>query len=307
MLARFVLASLLLEVAGYASIGTWLYGSRGWAPGALLALAVALALAARLLVVLLSSMLAWVYRSPREPARRLGLAGIARLVLGEWRVMLADNWLYLPFERFVVRRDSWEPSPRVPVMLVHGYMSNRGYFGALVRWLEARGGGPVFTPNFPVLFTDIGEFASRLHARIEQVAASTGQARVVLVCHSMGGLAAREYLRLHGTGRIERLVTIASPHHGTALANFGLGANARQMCQGCEFFAALERSEGEAGPGVETLSIYTVHDNLVAPQETSRLPWATNVALSGMGHVGILAAPALFAALEKALPAEASR
>ena len=38
-------------------------------------------------------------------------------------------------------------------------------------------------------------------------------------------------------------------------------------------------------------SIWSAHDNLVAPQETSRLEGAKNIALAGLGHVAILFAP----------------
>ena len=33
---------------------------------------------------------------------------------------------------------------------------------------------------------------------------------------------------------------------------------------------------------------HSPHDNLVAPQETSVLPWAKNIAIPGRGHVDIL-------------------
>ena len=38
-----------------------------------------------------------------------------------------------------------------------------------------------------------------------------------------------------------------------------------------------------------------VHDNLVSPQDTSRLAWARNLAVAGVGHVSIIATPATFA------------
>ena len=42
---------------------------------------------------------------------------------------------------------------------------------------------------------------------------------VNLICHSMGGLAAREYLRLAGSDSVDKLITIGTPHLGTGLAN----------------------------------------------------------------------------------------
>jgi hypothetical protein len=91
-------------------------------------------------------------------------------------------------------------------------------------------------------------------------------------------------------GRIAGLITIASPHHGTALARAGLGANARQMQRGSAWIGTLASDESAPWPCAVT-SIWSVHDNLVAPQETSRLQGAKNIALAGHGHVAILFAP----------------
>ena len=301
MLAHVVRLSLALELAAYAALGAWLHVTRDWPVAALVPLAIAAALAARFGLVCLSSTLAWFNRSPRPPESRIGLAGVPRYLLGEYRALLADNLFYLPW-KFALRPDPpVQPSAGVPIVLVHGYFSNRGYFRYLARGLEAQGRGPVFAPNFPVVLSSIEEFAAKLHREIERIATGCAQERVILICHSMGGLAAREYLRSHGNRRLARLITIASPHHGTALAAIGLGANARQMCRGCEFLAGLEAFEALGTARVNTVSIYSLHDNLVAPQETSRLTWASNVALFGMGHLQIIDAPATFAVLREEL------
>jgi triacylglycerol esterase/lipase EstA (alpha/beta hydrolase family) len=43
----------------------------------------------------------------------------------------------------------------------------------------------------------------------------TGAAQVALVCHSMGGLVARAYLRAYGDEAVACVVTLGSPHRGT--------------------------------------------------------------------------------------------
>lgn len=292
MLTSFVRISLLAELAAYVAAGAWLHARLGWGAAEAAAAAILFALGLRFALVLFTSALGWLCRSPRAPAHRLGLPGTVRLVLGEYLAMLADNFYYLPFENLAVRADPVpSPASRAPVILVHGYLSNRGYFRAMVRHLEAHGIAPVFVPDFPSFLSTIEAFTARLHVEIERIAAGTGQPKVILICHSMGGLAARDYLRRHGSSRIARLVTIASPHHGSVVARLGLGEHARQMERGSGFLTALAEAERSSPPQVAATSIYSAHDNLVVPQETSRLGWARNVAVAGVGHVDILRSP----------------
>jgi pimeloyl-ACP methyl ester carboxylesterase len=255
----------------------------------LAACAIGFALAIRLALVTGTSFIAWFTGSPRPAEHRIGPAGTLRLVLGEWRAMLADNFLYLPFEAIALRADAKAtPSANLPVILVHGYFSNRGMLRAVVRALDAAGIQPVFTLNFRGIFTPIDALALQLEEVVERVLAGTGQARAILVCHSMGGLIARAWMARGGAARVAKLITVASPHHGTALAKLGLGANVAQMQRGSAFLEDLRRREGDQGPGIAATSIYSPHDNLVAPHDTSRLPWAKNVALPGLGHIDIL-------------------
>jgi len=302
MLARLAQVLLVMELVAYAAFGAWIYTPGGWTAGLLVLLAIGSALGARFALVCLTGLLGWLWRSPRAPEERIGLRGVPRYLAGEYRALLADNLLYLPFERWVLRPDPpLSRSPRVPVVLVHGYLSNRGYFRPLVRALEATGDGPVFAPTFPVVLSSIEAFAEELRAAVERIAIGCGHGKVILVCHSMGGLAAREYMRVHGAGRVAKLVTIASPHHGTALASLGLGLNARQMRRDSHFLRRLEQSEAASPPGIDAVSIYSPHDNLVSPQHTSRLPWARTVAVPGVGHVQIIASPRTFSLLRAEL------
>jgi len=213
------------------------------------------------------------------------------------------NFRCLPLWSLARRTEPLPPSgPQVAVVLVHGYLSNRGYFAPMVRWLEARGVARIIVPNYRSVFSDIESSANELHAAIERLAAG-GVQQVVLVCHSMGGLLARRYLQEHGEARVARLVTIASPHHGTVLSRLGVGGHARQMRQGSDFLRALDAAEAARAPQVPATSIYSVHDNLVTPQDTSRLDWARNVALAGVGHVGIIAHEPVYALVMEELRA----
>ena len=129
-----------------------------------------------------------------------------------------------------------EPGPAspIPIILVHGYFANRGYFAGLVRRLESRGVAPIFTPNLASSFATIERYAEELGAAIERIAGA-GDAQAIVIAHSMGGLGARAYLCAHGARRVRKLITIASPHHGTVHARFGVGDSARVVASCCRF------------------------------------------------------------------------
>jgi pimeloyl-ACP methyl ester carboxylesterase len=293
MLARIALLEQVLELGLYAVIGSWLAARLGFGiPGVVLFMGTCL-LAARFMLVGSTFTIAWLHRSPRAAEHHLGATATVAMVLREWRAVVALNFVLLPWERFVLRADPPAlPAAKPAIVMVHGYLANRGCFRTLVRNLEAGGAGPIFTPNLCSWLAPIERFEAELAASIEAISASTGR-KVVLVAHSMGGLGCRAYLARHGDAHVERVITIASPHHGTALASFGFGENARQMRRHSGFLRALAHAEGGHGPGVPFTSIYSTHDNLVAPQETSLLPWGRNVALGGVGHVDVLGSPAL--------------
>ena len=301
MLSRRARIAQLIELCLYAGIGAWLVRSGAWSAAQALAFVVAGFLGVRLFLLVAMFAIAWVYRAPRAPEERIGLAATLVMLLREWAALLLLNLAELPWDRYLMRPDP-EPRPaaRTPVVLVHGYFANRGIFRDLVRHLEASGVGPVFTPSLRSWMAPIEALEEGLHEAVERIAQASG-GQVVLVGHSMGGLAIRAYLARRGNARVARIVTIGSPHHGTAMAPFGQGENARQMRFGSAFLADLARSEGETGPGVPAISLYSPHDNMVVPHTTSRLAWATNISVPGFGHLDLLAAPEVRRVLRETL------
>lgn len=177
-----------------------------------------------------------------------------------------------------------------PIVLVHGYMQNRVGFVALARALAVRGLGPIFGFNYP-WFSSIDRNAARLARFVDEVCKETGSPEVDLVCHSMGGLVAVEMMRQrakspHEAMRVRRCVTIATPHAGIAWRGPILGIGATNLRRGS---ALLEEHAG-AVLGVPCLSVYSTHDNIVHPKETSSLGTrgGKDLEVEGEGHLAIL-------------------
>jgi triacylglycerol lipase len=178
-------------------------------------------------------------------------------------------------------------------LLVPGYACNRGQWWWLRRRLRTRGFA-VATINLEPPLADIDSFAEHLHNRIEALLTETGADRVTLVAHSMGGLVSRAYLRRHGCARVSMLITLGSPHHGTVIARLGAGRDARQMEPGSNWLLQLADEETLALP---VLSLWGCIDEIVVPQDSSRLAGARETVFAALGHLALLFSPAVLKAL----------
>ncbi len=236
------------------------------------------------LLVALWFLLAWIWRTPRPPTARLDVAASVRMFVDEV-LTVGVSWPLMALHRLLMRDPAPAPCTR-PVILVHGVLVNDGVWFKFRRHLQARGIGGVYTVNYGPPQGDIEHFAGQLAAKVEAVCAETGASRVVLVGHSMGGLVSRAYLRRDGAARIERIITIGTPHHGSMLAWTYPGRCLAQMRPGNPWLAELNRAEGIVP--VPITSLWSRHDSMVAPQASSELPCAENLAIVGVGHNAML-------------------
>jgi pimeloyl-ACP methyl ester carboxylesterase len=174
---------------------------------------------------------------------------------------------------------------KTPVVVVHGYMQNRVSFIAISRALNRRGLGPVYGFNYP-WYRSVAHNSALLGAFVERLCAATKQERVILVCHSMGGLIAVHYI-LHGAGkdRVQRCVTIASPHAGVLYRGPVIGAPSRDLRKGSELLLSIQ-----GALPIPVLSIASTHDNVVHPASQSSIETRGGVdfVIEGPGHLSIL-------------------
>jgi triacylglycerol lipase len=100
------------------------------------------------------------------------------------------------------------------VVLVHGFVCNRGLWNPWLRRLREQG-TPFVAVNLEPVFGSIDDTLPCIEAAVQRLEATTGLAPVV-VAHSMGGLAVRAWWVADGrAGRLHHVITLGTPHHGT--------------------------------------------------------------------------------------------
>ena len=217
----------------------------------------------------------------------LSRCGCARVVVHEtYALLVIYAWGQLAQRRLAPRDPARVPRGVLPVLFVHGIYCNAGVWHRQLRALH--GVDNLFTLNLAPPLGSMDRFAQQLAGRVEEVCRAAGTERAIIVGHSMGGLVARAWIaRLGGAARAARLVTLGSPHHGSSLARAVPGRCARELRRGSAWLAQLEAAE--AGHGrVPLTSIYSRHDEFLAPQDSARLEGAQNIALERLGHLELL-------------------
>ena len=109
-----------------------------------------------------------------------------------------------------------------------------------------------------------------------------------LVGFSIGGLVSRYYVqRLGGAGRVEHLVTIAAPHHGTVFARLHSGAGGVEMRRDSDFLRELASDDATLSR-VKFTTFRTPLDLVVVPASSAEMPQARNVRVWASLHPSLI-------------------
>lgn len=258
-------------------------------------LSVSIVLVLRFLITLNSFYFAWLYRTKKPAAQELDWIQIFRLVWNEFSATILSSTYTMPFCRF--KKCIVNNPLGLPVLLIHGYGCNSGYWHPLSKKL-LHAGIAHHTIDMEPVFAGIDDYVPLVQQAIVRLCDETGNDRIIILAHSMGGLVVRAYLRTHGNSHIARVITLGTPHHGTVLANCAIGVNSKQMRRLGRFspeksfgwLMTLAQSEKYTNYALFT-SIYSLHDNIIAPQSSCALPGAINIPIQGIGHVGLAIHP----------------
>ena len=193
-----------------------------------------------------------------------------------------------PFRNQVIS-DHLPQNARRGVVFIHGFFCNRGFWTPWMRQLLVQNRAFASVTLEPA-FGSIDAYAALVEAAVAEVTAATGQAPT-LICHSMGGLAARAWLRSNvaNDNRVKRVIAIGSPHFGTALSTEKAllpFINTHQMQRLGSWTKALAKDE-PASRYAKFTCWYSNCDNIVVPTSTAMLPGADNRLVTAQGHVSM--------------------
>jgi triacylglycerol esterase/lipase EstA (alpha/beta hydrolase family) len=253
--------------------------------------------------VALSYVYAFVIRGLEQPSRRRHLVRAALVELGATLVLMPLWPLWMLFGELYQTSHEGEGrarGPHNPVVLLHGFAMNRTNWVWLGRRLAARGVGPLYGATY---FSPQSVRVSALHLKhfVERTLAREDATRVDIVAHSLGGVVARYYIeRLGGARRVQRLVTIGSPHRGTVLGRLGLVPSARDLADGSPLLDEL----GTPSPDVKYTSVWSRADAIVIPAESACIaPAGEDRVFDDLGHLSMLLSPRVIDAVATQLVA----
>ena len=185
--------------------------------------------------------------------------------------------------------DNLATSSQSGVVFIHGLLCNRAFWSPWMAKLRLQDRAFASVSLEPV-FGSIDDYAVIVEAAVAKVIQATGQAPT-LICHSMGGLAARAWLRSNAANddRIKRVITIGSPHFGTALSTEKALlplTNTQQMQRLGAWTQQLAKDEPPSRYAKFTCW-YSNCDNIVVPTSTATLPGADNRLVTAQGHISM--------------------
>ena len=170
-----------------------------------------------------------------------------------------------------------------PVLLVHGINDTGAVFNKMAFYLRQQGLSVYTVDLIPNNGSEVLEKLAQQVANYVNDTFATAQP-LDIVGFSMGGIVSRYYIqRLGGINRVQRFITISSPHYGTIVAYGTWLAGALQMRPHSDFLNDLN-SDVEMLKQLDFTSIWTPYDLMIIPTESSQLGIGKEITLPVLLH-----------------------
>jgi len=205
----------------------------------------------------------------------------------EYIYMMGKFYLY-PYKFFDLTEN---PSKNTTaVLLIHGYARNQSDWLWFINRLSEIP-LPIYTVNLTPPFASIQQIAENsLIEKIKEIKQQTGCQELIIIGHSMGGLVASYYSEyLDQSKLVTKVITIASPFHGTKISIAAAGANAKQMLPWAIFTDELREKIKTSDK--KYYQVASQFDNLIFPWQSVLLefmPQEHQLIMPLQSHLGLL-------------------
>jgi triacylglycerol lipase len=189
---------------------------------------------------------------------------------------------------------------RNPILLIHGLTDTSYKMRKMASYLYDMGWQVYtidLTPNngygkLEILAEQVADLVDRTFAPHQHID---------IIGFSMGGLVARYYIqRLGGIDRVQRFITISSPHRGTLAAYFSEYPGCVQMRPDSKFLRDLDR-DVRVLKQLNFTSMWTPFDLIILPPSSSQLGIGTEIMFPVAAHPLMVFDRRCLAAISEAL------
>ncbi|MGD1804884.1 esterase/lipase family protein [Dapis sp. BLCC M126] len=174
-----------------------------------------------------------------------------------------------------------------PILLIHGIFDTIRIFDKMSRYLKQLG-WEVYSlnliPNYGILGLD--KLAEQVADYVDKTFPPNQP--FDLIGFSMGGIVSRYYVqRLGGIDKVERFITVSSPHNGT-LTGYALNLAApKQMRPNSDFLENLNQ-DLHLLEQINFTSIWTPYDAMIIPARSSQVPVGRDIKIDVLLHAWMI-------------------
>ncbi len=168
-----------------------------------------------------------------------------------------------------------------PLILVHGLGGNRGAWTPLRLYLRMNGRRRIYAFGYEA--GKVENIAVEFAEFVREVMRATGEGRVEIVSHSLGGLISRyAIVNLDLAQHVQTLITLATPNQGTYAAQYANTDKTLAMRPDSEFMRDL--SAKTFPKHIRFMTVASDRDIYVIPHESMAHADAENVFIPGLSH-----------------------
>jgi triacylglycerol lipase len=176
---------------------------------------------------------------------------------------------------------------RNPVLLVHGINDTGAIFEKMAPYLTQLGWSVYDLDLIP---SNGAVGLDQLAQQVANYIAATfaPEQTFDIVAFSMGGIVSRYYVqRLGGIDRVQRFITLASPHHGTWIAYLSQLPGCLQMRPDSPFLQQMNQ-DATMLEQLNFTSIWTPFDLMIVPANSSQMQVGQDLQVPVLTHASML-------------------